>query len=568
MTDAYPEGASSATFEELLAGARQWAQEAVERQWLRPRDTQPLQEIEAHTPGALFDPGSHRPLVAAFFGGTGVGKSSLLNRLAGQAVARTGVERPTSREVSLYLHESVRINHLSSHFPLDQVRIARHPDSESRQILWVDMPDIDSVEAHNRELVLSWLPQIDVLIYVVSPERYRDDKGWRLLREYGGDHAWLFVMNQWDRCQDIQLEDFRRLLGLAGFDDPIVLRTDCRPGSVEPRSDDFSELQRLLREISARHVMSQLETRAAQNRLLALDEALREVLDRLGPDQGYTRLKPTWESLWAAAQAELVTGLDWSLQCVATAFAGREAHLLARSMDLTKLAEDSDKPPAPNETLLWDHWAESRVSDALAELLVEAGQRGLPILPLKAKLEPWPAQAGKQVLRQGQLMLRQALAQPGGGLRRFLLKLMGGLSVLLPLGALGWASYQVVKGYYESAAQHLDYLGTDFAIHSVLLIVLAWLLPWFAQTRLKPSLEKNALQGLRAGVDAALTSIGVGVLASLEEADTERAPWVASGHALLEQIESLTAGSRLDAGGVLGRILANPKTSAEATPWT
>jgi len=561
MTGVKLQGETPASFEEWVIGVRQWAQTVVERQWLRPGDLQPLQELEVRNPGSLFDPGSHRPLVAAFFGGTGVGKSSLLNRLAGQAVARTGVERPTSREVSLYMHESVRVSQLPSHFPLDQVRIARHPDADARQILWVDMPDIDSVEAHNRELVLNWLPRIDVLIYVVSPERYRDDKGWRLLREHGGDHAWLFVMNQWDRCQDVQLEDFRRLLGLAGFRDPIVLRTDCRPNPIEPKPDDFTELQRLLREISGRHVMSQLEARAEQARLSALAGALRELLGRLGPGEGYAGLRSAWDSLWSTTQSDLLSGLDWSLQCVATAFAGREAHLLARSMDLSKLVEDSAKPPAPNETLLWDRWAESRVGDTLAELLVEAGQRGLPILPLKARLEDWPAQTGKQVLRQGQLMLRQALARPGGGLRRFLLKLMGGLAVLLPLGALGWASYQVVKGYYESAAQHLDYLGSDFAIHSVLLIALAWLLPWFAQTRLKPSIEKSALQGLRAGVDTALASVGVGVLASLEEADAERQELLASGYALLDPIERLSTGSPLDDSGVLGRILAATEPS-------
>ena len=561
MTAVKLQGDAPASFEERVTGVRHWAQAAVEGQWLRPGDLQPLQELEVRNPGSLFDPGSHRPLVAAFFGGTGVGKSSLLNRLAGQAVARTGVERPTSREVSLYMHESVRVSQLPSHFSLDQVRIARHPDAESRQILWVDMPDIDSVEAHNRELVLGWLPRIDVLIYVVSPERYRDDKGWRLLREHGGDHAWLFVMNQWDRCQEVQLEDFRRLLGSAGFRDPIVLRTDCRTNPIEPKPDDFTELQRLLREISGRHVMSQLEARAEQARLSALAGALRAVLGRLGPGEGYAGLRSAWDALWSTAQADLLSGLDWSLQCVATAYAGREAHLLGRSMDLSKLAEDSTQPPAPTETLLWDRWAESRVGDTLAELLVEAGQRGLPVLPLKARLEDWPAQTGKQVLRQGQLMLRQALARPGGGLRRFLLKLMGGLAVLLPLGALGWASYQVVKGYYESAAQHLDYLGSDFAIHSVLLISLAWLLPWFAQTRLKPSIEKSALQGLRAGVDTALASVGVGVLASLEEAETERQALLASGYALLEQIERLSTGSPLDDSGVLGRILAATETS-------
>ena len=48
------------------------------------------------------------------------------------------------------------------------------------------MPDFDSIDQNNRHLVLEWLPHIDVLIYVVSPERYRDEKAWRLLFAEGG----------------------------------------------------------------------------------------------------------------------------------------------------------------------------------------------------------------------------------------------------------------------------------------------------------------------------------------------------------------------------------------------
>ena len=57
-------------------------------------------------------------------GGTGVGKSSLLNRLAGKAVAKTGIERPTSREVTLFHHRSVALQHLPENLPIASVKIA------------------------------------------------------------------------------------------------------------------------------------------------------------------------------------------------------------------------------------------------------------------------------------------------------------------------------------------------------------------------------------------------------------------------------------------------------------
>lgn len=528
----------SALFDERLGRASDWAQRAVDQHWLQPSDIRELTALETRNPAALFEPGHHRPLVAAFFGGTGVGKSSLLNRLAGQPVARTGVERPTSREVSIYLHESIQIRGLQDQLPLGEVRIARHHDPAARQIMWVDMPDIDSVEQHNRELVLNWLPHIDVLIYVVSPERYRDDKGWRLLGEHSGDHAWLFVLNQWDRGQAVQFEDFKRLLGTAGLRNPIVLRTDCRPLAAERTEDDFAELQRLLREISERHVMSQLEARAEQTRLAGLRQALNQCLERLGLREGYGGLLPDWEGIWSAAEKDLLAGLEWPMQTAVTIFTGRDANPLSRSLDLTQAPATE---PAGTPSLLWDAWAEGRVRDALSQLVVAAGNRGLPVLPFKNALADWPVMTGQRVLGQGQLMLRQALAKPGNSVQRLALKIAGLLAVLLPLGAIGWATYQVVKGYYESAMQHLNYLGTDFAVHSLLLIGLSWLLPWFAYTRLKPSVEKSALKGLRAGVAAALAGAGEEVKSRLGEAERRRDTVIGEGREILE-------GTRLPAG--------------------
>jgi predicted GTPase len=84
------------------------------------------------------------------------------------------------------------------------------------------MPDFDSTEKSNQQLVLEWLPHIDVLVYVVSPERYRDNKAWQLLLAEGGKHAWIFVLNQSDRGEVEQYQDFINQLHKAGFNNPIV----------------------------------------------------------------------------------------------------------------------------------------------------------------------------------------------------------------------------------------------------------------------------------------------------------------------------------------------------------
>jgi hypothetical protein len=521
-------------FERLLTTAKNWAEKACAEGWLTPGDVHSLNEVDTRTPAALFDAGAHRPLVAAFFGGTGVGKSTLLNRLAGQAIARTGVERPTSREVSLYLHDSVKIQHLPKNFPIDRVRTAYHHDDRRRQILWIDMPDIDSTEQSNRELVLDWLPHIDVLIYVVSPERYRDDKGWRLLQAHGGEHAWLFVMNQWDRGHPAQTEDFAKLLTKAGFRNPILLRTDSRDIEVERKPDDFETLQAILQDMADRHVIHQLEIRAETLRLDALRNALHDCLEKLGDRDGYTGLEPNWSAIWQETRDDLMKGLEWPIQEVARAFVTHETSVLRRRIDLTQSPdENTGAKKAPPDSILWDEWAESRYRDALDRLIVEAGERGLAAVPLKARLDRLARGMRRSVLAEGQRSLRLALANPGNALQRFFLKLSGFLAVFLPLVAIGWVSYQVVKGYYESALYHLGYLGTDFAIHSVLLIVLSWLLPYFLYRKLKPSAERTAVKGLREGIALALDQGGDRVTEQLGEMEQERQALIEEGNRIV-----------------------------------
>jgi len=528
---------------------------ALEAQWLSPQDLGAYENLTIRSPGSLFNPNSHRPLTAAFFGGTGVGKSSLLNQLAGQDIARTGIERPTSREVSIYLHESVEFQQLPNDLPVDDVRMARHSNESKRQILWIDMPDIDSVDSANRNIVLQWLPHLDVVIYVVSPERYRDDKGWRLLKEYGGDHAWIFVLNQWDRGEQVQFEDFRRLLTEAGFSDPIVLRTIARASSeAQSSTSELHELERVLGEISSQHLMAQLEAHAGIARLDALREVLVQFDTALGGNEDYVHLAPRWQEIWSEAVHDLMEGMEWTLIALVRMLSGRMTDKVTDGVSQESPASPQAMP------VIWDEWAAGRAQDTLAQLLVAAGERGLPPRPLKLALSPFIEVTGQKVIQRGQLKLRQALALPGNALQRTAMRVAGFLSILLPSLALAWASYQVVIGYYESATHHLDYLGTDFAVHTLLLIGLAWLAPWFVYSRLRPSVEASALRGLRSGVREALEAAGEGVVATLASTALSHREMIDALHGIQANVEREATLADRDYAPLVRRMIARGVT--------
>ncbi len=484
--------------------ASAWAEEARQSGWLSETDVERIKSVEARTPTELFESGTQRPLVVAFFGGTGVGKSSLLNRLAGQAVARTGVERPTSREVTIYVHKSVQIQKLPEEFPVDKVKIALHQEQNNHDILWIDMPDIDSIDTSNKQLVLEWLPHIDVLIYVVSPERYRDDRGWRLLLEHGHRHAWLFVINQWDKGQESQREDFTRLLNEAGFKHPIVLCTDSREKEHAP--DDFEKLAQTIRSLANEHTIQQLETRGISLRMQELHNTLTQATEKIGSDESFAALQQHWQVIWDTTAAELEQGLAWKIDNMAESFASRDTGLLPR-FKKSAPEQPASKPTTDTETI-WDNWAQTRLNDVLDNLIVEADAQAIPTAPLRPKLSEIRKNAKGWTDNHLQTSLRSALLKPGTALQRFIYHSTGVLATILPLAALSWVGYRVLVGYYQSAAAPGQYLGINFTTHSLLLVVTAWLIPWLAHRKLKPSLQKAALRGLQTGLSDGLAEIG------------------------------------------------------------
>lgn len=112
----------------------------------------------------------------ALVGGTGVGKSSLLNALAGVAVSEASARRPTTATPVAWVPRAGRrdVEGLLDWLAVPSDRVREHDKAELRGVAILDLPDLDSIERSHRERVEAVLPRADAVVWVTDPEKYHD----------------------------------------------------------------------------------------------------------------------------------------------------------------------------------------------------------------------------------------------------------------------------------------------------------------------------------------------------------------------------------------------------------
>jgi len=178
--------------------------------------------------------------VVALVGGTGSGKSSLFNALTDFDFADVGVTRPTTSKVTACTWGG-KADPLLEWLGVDlDRRIERESDllgddeALLRGLVLLDLPDHDSIDPAHREVVDRLLPMVDLLVWVVDPQKYADDalhSGY-LRRLAAHEAAMLVVLNQIDTVPEDQraglAADVGRLLVEDGLHGVPVLSVSAR----------------------------------------------------------------------------------------------------------------------------------------------------------------------------------------------------------------------------------------------------------------------------------------------------------------------------------------------------
>lgn len=261
--------------------------------------------------------------VIGFFGATGSGKSTLFNAIAGQNIALSAPTRPTTSTVQAAIWEAEGSEELLDWLGIDKrvypqtqalategeatedngagggaaapnavtepapglfnrIRRAIGGRGEMRTrtggLILLDMPDFDSVTTTNRDLAARMMRYVDVLVWVVDPQKYADaviHRDFMVPLAASGAQA-LCVLNQADKLAPAEvpavLASLTRLLQAEGTEAHLL----AAPIAVSARTGEGVDVLRdLLAQVAAAKSLSlqrtdaQLHATASQLRAYA-----------------------------------------------------------------------------------------------------------------------------------------------------------------------------------------------------------------------------------------------------------------------------------------------------------
>ncbi len=191
------------------------------------------------------------PLVVAVFGGSGTGKSTLINALVGHECTTSGRQRPTTKQPIVVTTPDLDLESLG--IPTDDVETVRVESPVLKDIVLIDCPDPDTteteIEPDQLDRLRRILPLCDVLLCTSTQQKYRSARVGEVLAAAATGCRVFFVQTHAHIDEDIR-DDWGRQLA-EQFDSPEILLIDSENALQQQQAGrrvggDFARLEHLL----------------------------------------------------------------------------------------------------------------------------------------------------------------------------------------------------------------------------------------------------------------------------------------------------------------------------------
>jgi 50S ribosome-binding GTPase len=291
-------------------------------------------------------------ILVGLAGGTGSGKSSLLNAIVGEPVSDPGATRPTTSRPLVVVPPAMasRLERMWGELGIEDIVERETP----RSMTLVDLPDVDSVAVGHRQEVDDLLAVIDIVVWVTDPEKYRDrvmhEQFFRPLAVH--EDSYVFVLNQIDRLEPEEVavvtEDLEWSLRRDGFTDPTVVAT-----VADPRAGPPLGIEELVGTI-----LRKAEAVGGGEQGMRIE--LKRVLRLIAPSLAAVGFANRWDSVRARAATEWKRSPDAARRDLG-------AFVDALSVEVPELRVSLDVIGAPTEDI--DHHLDATLGRALREAL-------------------------------------------------------------------------------------------------------------------------------------------------------------------------------------------------------